>query len=1168
MQVSETVTTGARDRVGKIERLKRPALWLLVVLVIATVVFGVLDTESSFEPPYLMFSLNILFLGVPGFFITAIAIRSFLRTGTWTVLWLGIGTLSFALATLEGSFLIYGSTANVAISVHNLIAFFAAALFFIGAFFSFSGTLFVEDRTERLVILLVVYLGALAFIVYLTFVNVNELLPTFFIEGQGGTSIRQMVVATAAVLFILAGLGTIREYLRSKSHLLYWYSLGLILMAMGMGGILMQTELGTPLNWMGRFAQLLAGAYLMAAVLVAVGEARASHLPAGEALARLLSATQVRLKETQARFQMIFEHAELGIALGDLDGRIIESNPALEHMLGYTKEELHNKAFRDFTHPDDLLIELPQVQDLISGKRGSYEVEKRYIRKDGQTIWVQLLGHLLRSDKGEPLMGVALVENITERKKAEAALRDSELRYRTVADKTYDFEFWINPEGKFIYASPSCERVYGFTPAHFMADPGLRRRIVYPEDIATFDRHVAEEAKRISGEVEYRILGSDGTHRWIAHACQPVCDEHGEYLGFRGSNRDITERKKAEEALKKLNEELENKVLQRTKDVTTERQRLFDVLETIPTMVCLLTPDYRVPFANKSFREKFGEANGRFCYEYCFRRKEPCEFCETYEVLKTGKPHHWEVEMFDGTIVDVHDFPFNDVDGTPMILEMDLDITERRKSEAALRQASQYTRSLIEASLDPLVTISSEGKITDVNEGTVSATGFSRQELIGSDFSDYFTDPEKARAGYQQVFAKGYVTDYPLTIRHRDGRSMDVLYNATVYKDNSGNVLGVFAAARDVTERNRAEAALKELNESLEKRVAERTAELENSEERFRALSETSPVGVGVSSADGILLYANPSYELILGYGHGELTGTKASDLYWNPEDRRSWVSTINDSGVVRNFETRLKRKDGTPIWVSISASPILYGGRQAVMGTIQDITARKKADELKDEFIGMVSHELKTPLTVMMGALHTATAKGVPEEEAKELIQEAVISTNTLASIVENLLELSRAQANRLELHREQSDVGKTAREVVQKLHGQSAIHRLIVDFPEGLPTVTVDPVRVERILFNLVENAIKYSPKGGEVRISAHEEDDKLVVCVSDQGPGISQEDQKKLFQSFEQLAVSNRRAMQGVGLGLKVCRTLVEAHGGRIWVESEPGNGSSFFFTIPRR
>lgn len=149
--------------------------------------------------------------------------------------------------------------------------------------------------------------------------------------------------------------------------------------------------------------------------------------------------------------------------------------------------------------------------------------------------------------------------------------------------------------------------------------------------------------------------------------------------------------------------------------------------------------------------------------------------------------------------------------------------TEPSLSADEQRQASQYARSLIEASLDPLVTISPEGKITDVNEATIKVTGISRAKLIGADFSDYFTAPDKAREGYQQVFAKGFVTDYPLTIRHRDGRLTDVLYNASVYKNTQGNVIGVFAAARDVTARKRAEEELAEQR----RRELERLAELE-----------------------------------------------------------------------------------------------------------------------------------------------------------------------------------------------------------------------------------------------------------------------------------------------------------------------------------------------------
>ena len=221
-------------------------------------------------------------------------------------------------------------------------------------------------------------------------------------------------------------------------------------------------------------------------------------------------------------------------------------------------------------------------------------------------------------------------------------------------------------------------------------------------------------------------------------------NEAGKSIGYVSVDRDITERKKAEEELSKLNEELEERVRKRTEQVSSERQRLYNVLETLPAYVILLDKDYRVPFANKIFRERFGESHGRRCYEYLFKRDLPCENCETYKVLKTNGPHHWEWTGPDSRDYDIYDFPFVEADGSTLILEMGIDITERKRAEKQVRDASLYSRSLIEASLDPLVTISVKGKITDVNQATELATGCSKEELIGSDFSDYFTEPEKA----------------------------------------------------------------------------------------------------------------------------------------------------------------------------------------------------------------------------------------------------------------------------------------------------------------------------------------------------------------------------------------------------------------------------------------
>jgi len=187
------------------------------------------------------------------------------------------------------------------------------------------------------------------------------------------------------------------------------------------------------------------------------------------------------------------------------------------------------------------------------------------------------------------------------------------------------------------------------------------------------------------------------------------------------------------------------------------------------------------------------------------RQGESIKHYETVRARKDGALIHVSV-----SISPLKDETGEIVGAATVARDITAGIAERRGAQDRLAAASQYSRSLIEASLDPLVTISPDGKITDVNEATVKVTGVPRQRLIGTDFSDYFTDSGKAREGYQRVFAEGFVTDYPLTIRHRDGRLTDVLYNASVYEDASGHVLGVFAAARDVTERKKAEQELAE----------------------------------------------------------------------------------------------------------------------------------------------------------------------------------------------------------------------------------------------------------------------------------------------------------------------------------------------------------------------
>jgi PAS domain S-box-containing protein len=263
---------------------------------------------------------------------------------------------------------------------------------------------------------------------------------------------------------------------------------------------------------------------------------------------------------------------------------------------------------------------------------------------------------------------------------------------------------------------------------------------------------------------------------------------------------------------------------------------------------------------------------------------------------------------------------------------------------------------------------------------------------------------------------------------------------------------------------------------------------------------------------------------------------------------------------------TILLKKDGTEIPIDDSGAPIRdeEGKITGVVLVFRDITERRKGEQIKDEFIGMVSHELRTPMTVITGALSVAMSEGITLEESRELLQDAERSSEGLAQILDNLVELSRYQSDRLRLTVTRTNVGQLVQNIAETEKTRLDSHRISLTIADDLPPSDVDVVRVRQIIRNLLSNAAKYSPPNTDIHISVEKKDEYILIGVKDHGRGISPEDQAKLFQSFERLQESSSNK-PGLGLGLLVCKRLVEAHGGKIWVESEPGKGSTFYFSL---
>jgi PAS domain S-box-containing protein len=493
---------------------------------------------------------------------------------------------------------------------------------------------------------------------------------------------------------------------------------------------------------------------------------------------------------------------EYSIIGKDLDGKIVLWNEGARLLYGYDPDEVVGKANSSILHtPEDIAAGKPRLlldEALHSGK---WEGTLPRVRKDGSRFTARVVITPRRDSNGKPIGFLLISKDITEEIRLTEELKATQFYTRSLIESNIDALMTTDPAGIITDVNKQMEELTGCSRKELIGSP-FKKYFTDPQSAEEGIKLVLREGRVTNYELV--ALAKDGRTTQVSYNASTFSNAQGELQGVFAAARDITFLKQASQYSRSLIE------------------ASLDPLVTI-------NADGKITDVNEATIKVTGVIREKLIgTDFANYFTEPEKAREGYkQVLAEGyvMDYPLTIRHSDGKLTDVlyNASVYKDIAGNVSgVFAAARDIT-------AQKQASQYARSLIEASLDPLVTISAAGKITDVNEATIKVTGVIREKLIGTDFANYFTEPVKAREGYKQVLAKGYVTDYPLTIRHKNGKLTDVLYNASVYGNVDGKVLGVFAAARDMTAQRKAEAQIAEQRT----KELERLAELE----RFQRLT-------------------------------------------------------------------------------------------------------------------------------------------------------------------------------------------------------------------------------------------------------------------------------------------------------------------------------------------
>jgi PAS domain S-box-containing protein len=863
-----------------------------------------------------------------------------------------------------------------------------------------------------------------------------------------------------------------------------------------------------------------------------------------------LVTTRQKLTESEQRVQFALQAAELGT--WDLNPKLqtVIWDDRCKELCGFQiTDEIKYTDLLKFVHPEDatrLRTGVQQAYNPVSG--GNYDMIVRTVDSAGQLkYWIHLKGKAYFNENHEPVRFAGTVQDITR----EILDKQEQQKLLALIDNTADMVAVGGMDGTVTYINKTTYAILGIESTKEALKPGAEYFAdTEAEKVNNVINPAVQQHGKWEGEMHYRNFKTNETIPVYINCFRIDDPLNGLPIGMASVARDLRPEKAAR----------------------NEQYKLLSLINHSSDFVSLSDLDGNVTYVNTAGRKMVGITNSDDHRRHNSDYIMPDELIKLKDKVNTALMRYgkWSGEILyrhfqTGEAIPVYGttmLVYDSVTGAPQgRASIARDMRREIADKKALTDSEQLLKSITNASPTALWMSDNELNITYVNQTWIDWTGISYEDNMGSGWTNAILEEDRPRATQKFLSDLSAHRFYEVDFRilRIDGEIRWCIATGNPQYSAQGEFTGYVGACTDVTDKTIVERELKLRNRELNDQI-----------KQFEFVTDFMPVQLWTARTDGELDYVNHRAVDYFGIPANEIAGPNwLSGIH--PDDQpgciETWTNALN-TGNVYQYEFRLKDKNENYRWHLARALPFIIDGQIIKwFGTNTDIDEQKQLQRQKDDFLGIASHELKTPVTSIKAYAQVLGAMLTKEGEHKkaEMVLRMDAQVNRLTNLIGDLLDVTKINSGRLQFNKTWFDFNEAVQETVEDLQHTTKKHKLIQNFSQT-GRIYSDKDRISQVITNLITNAIKYSPHTDTIIINTRRENNEAIVCVQDFGIGIPEDKKDRVFEQFYRVSGNKQHTFPGLGLGLYISSEIIKREGGRMWVNSVDGKGSTFCFALP--